>query len=93
MRAVPIEELKPWSLVEQLDYESWERLMPVIEKISKIPTGDGDHFFPRTFGMMDADGHPLFRFNRFQVFTAGTLIEAAYAAVVEFIKWYNAQPK
>lgn len=90
MRAVPINNLKAWALPDHLGYHySWDRLMPVVEKIIKIPTGDDDFFYARTFGMRDADGNFLFRFNRFQVITAKTLIDAVYSAVVEFIKWYN----
>lgn len=78
---------------EHLAYDrEWGWLMPVVEKISKMPTNDSeddDTFYPRTFGMPDADGRPMFRFNRFHLITAGTLIEAAHSAVVEFIKWYN----
>lgn len=73
--------------------ESWDWLMPVVEKISLISTGDDDFFYPRTFGMRDADGNFLFRFNRHPLYTAKTLIEATHAAVVEFIKWYNQNKK
>lgn len=70
-------------------HKNWSWLMPVVEKIAQIPTGDGDFYYPRTLGMRDADENFLFRINRFQVITAKTLIEAAHGAVVEFIKWYN----
>lgn len=73
-------------------HDSWEWLMGVIIKISIIATEDGeDTFYPRTFGMLTDDGEFMFRFNRHQLFKANTLIEAAYKACVDFIKWYNQQ--
>lgn len=74
-------------------HNSWDWLMPVVEKISLMPTVDDDFYYPRTFGMRDADGHFLFRFNRQPLYTASSLIEVTHCAVVEFIKWYNEQPK
>lgn len=99
MQAVPIEKLKPWILPAQMTYHSsWNELMPVIEKISRIeyerwedelPFGGTqtviDTAYPRTFGMLDREGKPMFRFNRCGLFTADTLIEAAWLAVVDFI--------
>lgn len=83
------------------DYEyhsSWEWLMPVIEKIGthhypdywsgNKPEDAGewdDCPYPRTFGMRDKEGNYMFRFNAQPVFSAPTLIEAAYNAVVDFI--------
>lgn len=73
---------------------SWEWLMPVIEKISHIPvigaTEQSDTCYPRTFGMLQDDtGLPMFRFNCCHLFVGATLIEAAWIAVVEFIKMEN----
>lgn len=83
---------------------SWSWLMPVIEKISRIEyerqeeeNGFGEMVtvietaYPRTFGMLNSEGKPMFRFNRHQLFTAETLIEAAWLAVVDFVNWYNQQ--
>lgn len=72
-------------------YLSWDWLMPVIEKISKMPiigaTEQSDTCYPRTFGMLQDDtGLPMFRFNCCCLYVGGTLIEAAWIAVVEFIK-------
>lgn len=74
-------------------HDEWNWLMPVVEKITQIPTGDDDFFYPRTFGLRDADGNFLFRFNMCALITAKTLIEAAHGAVVEFIKWHNENKK
>jgi hypothetical protein len=75
-------------------HSSWNWLMPVIEKISriKIEWEDpeyNDTYYPRTFGMLSPSGNPMVRINANQVFEAPTLIEAAWLAVVDFIKWYN----
>lgn len=83
--------------IDHLAYHtSWDWLMPVVEKIStihygwdKIENPFDDCVYPRTFGMLDAEGKPMVRFNSSQVFTADTLIEVTYMAVVDFIKWYN----
>jgi hypothetical protein len=75
-------------------YSSWNWLMPVIEKISKIPvigaTEQSDTCYPRTFGMLQDDtGLPMFRFNCCHLYVGATLIEAAWIAVVELIKMEN----
>lgn len=80
--------------VSALDYhKDWNSLMRIVEKISQQRFEDGDYVFLRTFGMPieDDDKRLLFmvRFNRFELHSAYTLIEAAYTAVVEFIKWHN----
>lgn len=76
---------------------SWEWLMPVVEKISKITfkweskheSGTDSHY-PRTFGMInDETNQVMVRFNNCPLHAGDTLIEATYKAVVEFIKWYN----
>jgi hypothetical protein len=84
---------------EHLNYHaSWGWLMPVIEKISLI---EFDRKFdeqeerdvvwrhhPITFGMLNEDtGRRMFRFSCSGLFEGDTLIEAAYLAVVDFIKW------
>jgi hypothetical protein len=84
--------------VEHLAYhEAWGWLMPVIEKISRIPLpGDGSRpaenhetFYPRTFGMLSSSGRPMVRINATPVFEADTLIEAAWLAVIDFLIYYN----
>lgn len=86
--------------VSDLKYHSsWDWLMPVVEKITRIPLpykqddGRQDTHWPRTFGMLDEWGNPMFRFNCGKLFTADTLIEATYKAIVDFIEWYNNQNK
>lgn len=82
-------------------HESWEWLMKVIEKISKIPllnwdnticTDPQDVCWPRTFGMPTEDGKRImFRFNGFSLHEAETLIEAAYMAVYEVAEYHIKQ--
>lgn len=75
------------SLLDAPYFESWQWLMPVIEAISKQRFDDGDTCYPRTFGMIDIEtGQFMFRFNRYSLFKADTLIEATYMAVVERLK-------
>lgn len=96
------EEFKPgfsMRLTSSCNYhDSWEALMPVLEKISRIeyerwedelPDGSKqtviDTAYPSTFGMLNNEGKPMVRINRYSLFEADSLIEATYAAIVEFI--------
>lgn len=82
-------------------HKNWQILMPVIEKISKIPllnwdnttcTDPQDGCWPRTFGMPSEDGkNVMVRFNGFSLHTAPTLIEAAHMAVYEVAEYHNKQ--
>lgn len=77
-------------------HSSWDWLMPVILKIGKMPVDVNDpevtmnRFYPVTFGMPTDDGTEyMFRFYACQLHMGATVMEAAYSAVVEFIKDYN----
>lgn len=77
-------------------HTSWDWLMPVVEKISQHRYEDygkcepyQDCAYPRTFGMLTEEGKPMVRINASSLFIADTLIEAAWLAVVDFIKYYN----
>jgi hypothetical protein len=76
--------------IEYLKYHySWDWLMPVIEKISKIEMDD-DSTYPCTFGMINQEnGLFMFRFNRYPIFEHSLLITAAYFAVLNYIEHYN----
>lgn len=86
-------------------HSSWDWLMPVIEKIAQhtyesYNESNGykdiivhDRAYPRTFGMIDNEGKWMVRINRQHLEQENTLIEAAYKSVIEFIKWFNDQPK
>ncbi len=74
--------------------KSWDWLMPVVEKISKIPligaTDISDTCYPRTFGMINVEtGNVMVRFNATYLCEAPTLIEAVFFAVVEFVRSEN----
>lgn len=78
-------------------HRSWDWLMPVVEKIADTPmedfinheTEDGGYAYPITFGMRTEIGQWMVRFRGHALHEADTLILAAYAAVVDFIEWYN----
>lgn len=82
--------------IKNLKYHSsWDKLMPVVEKISKEPLIGAqtaqDVCYPVTFGMPHTDGTKMFRFAGFALFHRETLIEAAYSAVIDFIQYHNEQ--
>lgn len=82
-------------------YSSWDWLMPVVEKISRIEferryDEDAEKWViwthrPVTFGMLDERGRPMVRFYCNTLHFGDTLIQAAWNAVVDFIKWNNEQ--
>lgn len=82
-------------------HSSWDLLMPVVEKISRIEferryDEDAEKWIiwthhPVTFGMLDEQGRPMVRFYCNTLHIADTLIQAAWNAVVDFIKWHNEQ--
>jgi len=82
-------------------HSSWNWLMPVVEKISRIEVErrfdeDQDRWIiwthhPVTFGMLDEQGRPMVRFCYGSLHCGNTLIEATWLAVVDFIKT-NSQP-
>ncbi len=77
---------------ELADYHSnWHSLMPVLEKLCKteLVYGNVDEKYtkyPRTFGMIDEQGNFMVRLNCAPLFTAPTLIQATWLAVVDFLK-------
>lgn len=94
------------SATPELHYhDSWGWLMPVVERISTIrypeyygsrgkteDDGDWDDTaYLRTFGMRDKEGNYMVRFNANQLFSAPTLIEATFMAVVDILRWYNSK--
>jgi hypothetical protein len=87
MQAVPLEELKPYRYIEQLQYNtSWDWLMPVVERISQIHRETFKYDFkeiaagrwPKDDKYLDVIAAP-----------SSTPISEAYSSVVEFIRWYN----
>lgn len=86
--------------MENLKYHSsWDWLMPVVEKISKVPLIGAedlqDTCYPRTFGMLNLEtGNLMVRFNGMFLNEAPKLIDAVWMAVVEFVnaEINNVQP-
>jgi hypothetical protein len=79
---------------------SWDALMPVVEKISKMPllnvdntpcTDYIDTCYPITFNMPTEDGKVMFRFKGFSLHEAYKLIDAVHAAVYEVAEYHNKQ--
>ena len=77
---------------KNLDFHTrWDWLMPVIEKISRQElkyrnSEETYNPYPRTFGMINDEGKFMFRFNVDQLFIEEQLIDAAYQAVIYFLK-------
>lgn len=72
----------------------WNSLMEVVEKISKTvlhtyEDGTKVTAYPTTFGMIDEYGKSMCRFTSFPLFSASTLIEAVYDAVINYIENTN----
>jgi hypothetical protein len=63
---------------------SWDWLMPVVEKISELPNVYSVEIHIDATVRISSDS--LFE-------NLGGDIESCYKTVVEFIKWYNSQPK
>jgi len=81
--------------VEQLKYdESWDWLMPVIEKIETMSMTRGRHFYlhmDAAFVQIRVDRvnlQPLAKWG-----ATNNKMQAVYNAVVEFIEWYAKNKK
>ena len=67
--------------------ESWDWLMPVIEKIiTEEKFEDGNNVYLRTFGMLTENGLFIVRFDRHSLFESETLIQSSFEAVVDFLR-------
>jgi hypothetical protein len=70
-----------WMPERLIYHSSWDWLMPVVEKIEAMR---GTHLLMKPFGC------EILMFGKSLINEVGnTKIEAAWLAVVEFIKWYN----
>jgi hypothetical protein len=79
-------------------HSSWDWLMPVVEKIESMNASNDPYYSDSTFQVTNFvqnwTASFLDRDNVEVVQEEGTTrFEAAYKAVVEFIKWYNEQNK
>lgn len=86
-----------FQLVQLKYHNSWNWLMPVLEKIGTIELPNDiyengkrvfvENIYPRTFGMKnDETGKFMFRFNGFSLFQSEKLIDAAHLAVIEVLR-------
>lgn len=78
MQEVPLEELTEWEIPDDPKWgrqyqSSWDKLMPVIQKIDLLNQQD-----PISLENYDVAYQPL-----------STPINKVYEDVIEFIKWYN----
>ena len=74
--------------------ESWDWLMPVVEKIQHLD----NEFEVNVNFKIELTGAVELYINHKRVFgmtafEVGTLIDAVYEAIIEFIKWYNKNKK
>jgi hypothetical protein len=73
---------------------SWNWLMPVLEKLCRKEIGDGITYVkyatPRTFGMLNEETEQIMvRLEGFQLQQADTLIEATFLAIVDCLQWLS----
>ena len=72
-------------------HESWNDLMPVVEKISLIDEVDEFNIYIDASKISDyVEIRPKYK-NSFYTFniSTGTKIEQIYNIIIKFIKWYN----
>lgn len=69
-------------------HSSWDNLMPVVEKIETIKTGETEDV---TFDVVIIENSCQIGaiMNDIADFTKESKIKATYLAVIKFIKWYN----
>jgi len=72
--------------IESYYENSWDLLMPIIEKICKEKFEDGEVIKLRTFGVINDEGFFMVRFDRHPLFYSESLIQASYGAVVDFLR-------
>jgi hypothetical protein len=79
------------SLLEKL-YNDWNSIMPVVDKIDSLEL-DGDTFAVDIY----QTGAQIFQYGNYNTelltVDGANRMQATYKICVEFIKWYNEQPK
>ena len=84
--------------IDQLQYHSsFDWLMPVVEKIQSIPITPAPNYRGYRIeivvqGYVEITGFPMPRIST-NVSIEGSLINAIYSAVIQFITWYNKTKK
>jgi len=79
---------------DMMFHNSWDWLMPVVEKIQHLD----NEFEVNVNFKIELTGAVELYINHKRVFgmtafEVGTLIDAVYEAIIEFIKWYNKNKK
>jgi hypothetical protein len=78
------DDIKHWYQPVELKYhESWDWLMPGVEKIEK--ENDAIFYIRNSMAEIELLGYPY----DLRVTQGNSKLEATYKAVVNFIKWYN----
>lgn len=79
-----------WCYDDHLNYNtSWNMLMPVVEKIEALYVNQVDQFNKTMSKQREADTE----FSMVMMLNITASIDQVYKNCVEFIKWYNSQPK
>lgn len=66
---------------------SWDWIMPVIEKIISVEKfEDGENIKLRTFGTINEEGLFMVRFDRYSLFQSKDLFQASFDAIVDFLR-------
>ena len=81
-------------------HSSWDCLMPVVEKIASTVIKGRPPFNSDQFVRVELNVNGYVKIENLRdtpIFTnvsiEGSLINATYKAVIQFIRWYNNQPK
>lgn len=76
--------------VSDLHYhDDYNWIMPAVEEVIQMPTGDGDTFYLRTLGVHEETGEFMARFNRCSLVMCeeqNDLNFVLFRAVVDFLK-------
>lgn len=66
---------------------SWDWIMPVIEKIVSVEKfEDGENIKLRTFGAINEEGLFMVRFDRHSLFQSKDFFQASFDAIVDFLR-------
>lgn len=66
---------------------SWDWIMPVIEKIISVEKfKDGESIKLNTFGTINEEGMFMVRFDRHSLFQSKDLFQASFDAIVDFLR-------
>jgi hypothetical protein len=73
--------------VQDLNFKTWSALMPVVEKITMHRYLDCETVYTAQFQIMNMEDKTFIaQFKGKRIFQADTLLDATYAAALDFIK-------